>query len=646
MRQGWLERSWLRWAATSLAVLGWASVGRTADDEIAALRALLEQQSRALEQQGKQIEELKRQVDLAGKSDPTVPSKVEIDDSALKKIVADYLQENPGAGMPSGVQAGYSVAPLTPQITPGGFVIRSSPNPRYANWQDESRIPFELRIRGRMQIVYDGYKVTDNLNHQTNRPASQNANTTGFADFSQLEIKRGNIILEGTAFNPDLRYRINFNGFTRGLGGFQGNKVVQTLPVGGFAPNGQPVSPIGGGVAVSQGVTLFECFAAYDFHLDERQRPLPDGEIIYAPTLSLVGGKMKPFFGLSEFLGNQVEQFVEFSMTDFFFSADEDARLMGVGFQAKALQDRFFMQSLVTNGVDVFSPNNLMDQLPGFCSGWWYDVGGNWNEARKAWDLFGDCISDIDYSVRPVARFGSCVNLVPMGRRSLYGDLEQSRFFTMPGAPGGTRIINMLNGDLATPNGAHAVDRFDAYTYSAFVAGKFRGLSIYNEWWLRNLNNFHTTPNGLGNIIYSDTLGPRQTAANALFPANHGLIDYGMNVAVGYFIVPKRLEVAARWAWLSGQSGDINGDGTFHTMRIPGLVAPVHVVNGAFEHFYEADEYTVGVNYYFRRHLVKWQTDFGIYRGGNPDSPAAQSLAGFISGLDGFLVRSQLQLAF
>jgi hypothetical protein len=95
-----------------------------------------------------------------------------------------------------------------------------------------------------------------------------------------------------------------------------------------------------------------------------------------------------------------------------------------------------------------------------------------------------------------------------------------------------------------------------------------------------------------------------------------------------------------------GESGDINGDHTFHTITIPGLVAPVHVVDGAFRHFRDAGEYTIGINYFFKRQLLKWQTDFGVYTGGNPVGTVGQSLAGFIAGADGYLIRTQLQLAF
>src|SRR5437868_2413515 len=143
-------------------------------------------------------------------------------------------------------------------------------------------------------------------------------------------------------------------------------------------------------------------------------------------------------------------------------------------------------------------------------------------------------------------------------------------------------------------------------------AGKYKGFSFLNEWWVRDLNNFRTTPAGRGDIIYTIPLAPLgATSANALFPADRALVDYGMNLQAGYFVIPKKLEIAARWSWIRGQSGDTNGDGTFKTINvagtkmIPGVTGAVRVVDGAFRHFHEANEYTIGVSYYFKRHLLK-----------------------------------------
>jgi hypothetical protein len=649
------------------ALLGPTAASRAGDAE-AELRALIEQQNRQIQQQNQQLEELKRRLDdlatqtttanadakPADKKDDKKDEKAKLDEDAVKKVVGDYLKDNPGAGMPSGVQTGF--------FNGQGFVIRSSPDPNYKPWDDESKIPFELRIRGRIQADYYYYKVTDDANHQTGaHQQSQNANSHRFADFSQLEIKRMRLIFEGTAFDPDLRYHIQLDGNTRGLGGVQNNKVIQTG--GAFAPNTSASSPIGGGVTVDHAVRLFSAYVAYDFHGCEYSKGCgPDcceGTYKYAPTYTLIVGKLKPSFAAEEWMsGSGNEQFVEFGMATWYFDADDDNLLMGAGTQVKAFDDRFYLQALVTNGNESQFPNTQMDELPGFCAGMWYDFGGNWNEKRHRWDLWGDTFSDIDYSCNPVVRVAGMANIVPMDRRSLYGDDEQSRVFVMPGAPGGTRLINLLNGDgsssATTLRGAHAVDKFNSYTYEAFLGTKWRGFSITNDWWIRDLNGFKAPPNGNDIITYTYTDPRTKSTVNALFP-DKALIDYGMQLQAGYFIIPHKLELVARWSWISGESGDVLGDinQPSTSFRIPSGVTGgtartltrVQVNPGAFTNFHEANEYSVGINYFFWRELVKWQTDFSIYTGGNP-AGGASSPAGFVNDEDGWALRTQIQLAF
>src|SRR5205807_9213818 len=102
----------------------------------------------------------------------------------------------------------------------------------------------------------------------------------------------------------------------------------------------------------------------------------PDWTPKYAPTFTLIAGKMKPLFGLEEYLGSGNEQFVEFSMTDWFFDADDDNLLMAAGLQTKAMEDRLYMSALITNGNESQFPNVGMDKNPGFNVGAWYDIGG------------------------------------------------------------------------------------------------------------------------------------------------------------------------------------------------------------------------------------------------------------------------------
>jgi hypothetical protein len=629
---GW--RKHLLGSCAALLVSTGASRAQDSDKE-AELRALIMEQ-------GRQIQELRKKLE-AQQTQPTAledggakkdGDKKPLDDDAVKKIVAGYLKDNPGAGVPSGVQAGYKLGQ--------GFSIASPPNPRYTNWDDDCRIPFELRFRGRFQLDYYNYKVTDKTNHVTNLPQNQNANAVRQADFSQLEIKRLRLIWEGNAFDPNLKFNITLDGNTRGLGGVQNNKVIQTA--GAFNPAAAAASPIGGGVTVDHAVRLFEGWVSYDFHPCWSEKgcgcDCPEGTYKYAPTFTIIAGKLKPFAGLEEYLGSGNEQMVEYSMADWFFSNDDDNLLMGAGGRIRTFDDRLYMQALLTNGNESQFPNVQMDNLPGFNFGGWFDFGGTWDAEAKKWILYGPYVSDLDYSCNPVLRLGGWGAIVPMNRRSLYGDDEQSRVFVMPGGPqGGTRLINVLNGDALAPNGSHAVDEFDYYTWAAFAGFKYRGFSLWSDFYVRTLNNFRTTPNGRGNIIYQDTLGN-----NSLFPT-HALVDYGTTVQGGYFLVPKKLEVVGRFSMVRGDSGDLNGTGHFTTRTIPGVATPVRVYAGAFDQNHEAREFGVGVNYYFKGQLLKWQTDFSVYDGGNP-AGGGQSPAGFIAGSDGWLLRTQLQLWF
>jgi hypothetical protein len=245
---------------------------RADDGDTAELRKLIEAQQQ-------QIEALKQRLDASPTAStgvvggteaseqgampappPGAPPRYVIDDVQIKRIVSDYLQENPGAGVPSGSQFGYYGGQ--------GFTMRSSLNPGWNNWQDESRIPFDMRIRGRIQSDYYGYKVEDNYNHLTQQfvypnnktPQTGGTNPIGIpfansnGDFSQLEVKRMRLIFEGTAFDPNLRYHIQFDGGTRGLTAASGGSGETGVSNDGTSRGGgQPSTADGNGAATVDG---------------------------------------------------------------------------------------------------------------------------------------------------------------------------------------------------------------------------------------------------------------------------------------------------------------------------------------------------------------------------------------------------------
>ena len=295
------------------------------------------------------------------------------------------------------------------------------------------------------------------------------------------------------------------------------------------------------------------------------------------------------------------------------------------------MEDRLYAIALITNGSESNWAAGQMDDLPGVNCGVWYDFGGTWIEDKKAWQLFGDSTADNDWHRDLVVRVGAGANFAPMDTRVIYGDEEQSRFARAPaGRESSTSSTAMRLGT------AYAVDRFNATTLNAFIAGKWHGWSFDNEYFAKCLDNFQGVTGHP--ILYTNSIGG---GANASLLNVDSMTDYGMILQGGYFLIPTKLEILARWSAVFGESGSLNGDGTYTTTTVGGK--SVQVVNNAFRIYNTANEYTIGLNWYFRGHLLKWQSDVGYYQGGNP---ANASAAGFVTNSDGILARTQLQLAF
>ena len=205
MVRNWLSelRKSLVWSCTAL--VGAAGVSRAQNPLPAeptpaapASAAAPDNLKAQVQAQQKKIEELENLIrsgqlrpagaEAVDPKDGDAPPKP-LTDADVKKIVEGYLKENPGAGVPSGVSTGLDVNK--------GFYIRSTPDPKWDDWDDQSKIPFELRIRGRVQLDYYFFDPTDSFNHLTRFYRT----TTGGSSFvhsnvltsptlSQEEVKR------------------------------------------------------------------------------------------------------------------------------------------------------------------------------------------------------------------------------------------------------------------------------------------------------------------------------------------------------------------------------------------------------------------------------------------------------------------------
>jgi hypothetical protein len=629
---------------------------KASGDEVKALRELIQKQQQ-------QIDALNKRVTESGPTNPVssaMPSEsgggdgapaAPLDTAKVKTIIADYLRDNPGTGMPSGVQTGYSMGT--------GFYVKSTPNPAYSNWNDESRIPFEMRFRGRVQTNYDFYKVQDNYNHLTKQfynnpntvplPVANAMNTVGpytVGDESVFEVKRLRLIWEGNLFTPDLTYEFQLDANTRGFQSFQNNRVfTNAIPpaTGAFAaPGVGGLNAIGGPVQTDNAARVFTAWVAYQVPLGIRCGNVPDGMYSYTPSLTFIAGKQQPYFSLIEILGSANSQFSEFHMADWFFDTDANNMMTGVSAQLKAFDDRLMMMAQVVEGSDFGISAQINQRTPEFIGCAWYDFGGEFDQQKKRWNLFGNSISDLNYSRCPTLRLGGAVTLVRLDPRNQYGDIPSSFFFAAPGAPGGTRLINLFNGGGAGTQALQSLNRADINTFDLFAAFHYRGFSFYNEWYFRNYDGLHSVNPRSDAILYNDGFG----AASLL--NRRSFMDYGMAVQSGYFVIPKKFELIGLYSMINGVSGDIYGNGTFRNVLVPTNAAgftTVRSYNGAFSNPHMAQEIGGGFNYYWFGQLVKWQNDLSYYRGGNPAGNGAAP-AGFLPGVDGWMIRSQIQLAF
>jgi hypothetical protein len=138
-----------------------------------------------------------------------------------------------------------------------------------------------------------------------------------------------------------------------------------------------------------------------------------------------------------------------------------------------------------------------------------------------------------------------------------------------------------------------AVTAYDVGMYTVDAHWKYRGLSVIAEYYWRGIANFR----------------------GADVPS---LFDHGFNLQFGQFVVPERLELLARWSRIVGDSGTL------------GLTDQ------------STDEVGIGFAWYFRGHQAKIVFDATRMNGMPLSSPRLDLLPGS----DGWLMRTQLQLAF
>ncbi|QDT64136.1 Phosphate-selective porin O and P [Calycomorphotria hydatis] len=232
-----------------------------------------------------------------------------------------------------------------------------------------------------------------------------------------------------------------------------------------------------------------------------------------------------------------------------------------------------FYRAMLTNGLNTagLTPGQVDNNIVPSLSVWWEPLG-----------TYGPDYSDLEYHECPVIRVGG-------GLSYAVEDVVQ----TPDVIPNELTVVRLSDGTRLVEDGALApgvnVNGFNVGLLSLDAAYKHQGLSLWGEYYIRTVSDIVAT-------------GP--------IPINR-LFQHGFVVGGGYFILPKELEVAARYSVVYGDFG------TGH-------------------------EYAGGVNWYIYGHDLKVQFDVTQL----VQNPGQSSGPGFRAGDDGVMIRAQVQVAF
>ncbi len=288
--------------------------------------------------------------------------------------------------------------------------------------------------------------------------------------------------------------------------------------------------------------------------------------------LALKLGQYKIPFTLSRFLSAQEMQFTDRSVSSMFFDANRSLAFGAYGERQHSASlwtwETAVFNGLVTGGAETGAAGGLDNNfaVSGRLASYW---GGDWGSDDQC---------DYDFHESPVYRLGGAFAASSIDR------IGQTEFGAIRVVDDGQRLANLLPAQ---------VSGYRVNKYAVDASAKYRGWSVTSEYYFRNIGGFQ-----------GDTLP--------------GLFDHGFSVDVGYFVIPQKMELLARWSRVVGNSGTLGvGDRS-------------------------ADERSLGGVWYFRRHAAKLTVD-ATYLDGAPIDAFSLDI---FPGQAGWLMRTQLQFSF
>jgi hypothetical protein len=289
----------------------------------------------------------------------------------------------------------------------------------------------------------------------------------------------------------------------------------------------------------------------YTFELDTAPGnvELLNMEVVYAlmPEANLMIGQFKPPQSRQELTSSGSQQLIDRSLANDFFNVGRDR---GMQLYGTLLEYLFEYRAGVFNGNGLNSRQTSTDFM---------------YAARVAVNPFGPFPYDEpDFAGTPklLASLGASTQYNQVGKKDLsrINNDNDALEFLVPNS-----FRTRMSGMPAKPD----INNIDVWTSTADLAMKFMGVAFLGEGYYADVNS--PLRHDFGSKILNSTY--------------HA---WGYNLQAGYFIVPKRLEMVARYSVIDPEDDVFN--------------------------FKEREEIRGGFNYYFDQHNLKLQVDFGGVR--------------------------------
>ena len=288
--------------------------------------------------------------------------------------------------------------------------------------------------------------------------------------------------------------------------------------------------------------------------------------------LVLKTGKYRVPSTLARYFSGREFQFTDNSVASTFFDVN---RSLAIGLYGERKiwgrpwsWETAIFNGLVTGGAETGSAGAL-DNNFAYSGRLMFYPRGEWGESDLA---------DYEFHLEPATRYGLAFAC------SRINDEGTSEYNTI-------RVVD--SGQLLSTLLPFATEEYLVCLYAVDGSVKYRGLSFAAEYYFRNISDF---------------VGTSQT----------DLFDHGFWLQSGYFIVPQKLELLARWSRVVGNSGTL----------------------GALQQ--SSDELACGMVWYLRHNQAKFTID-GTWLNSAPiDSPQLDIRPGD----QGFMARTQIQFSF